>query len=336
MTSLQGPQLSIVIPTYNRPQELRRLLCALSRQIDVLPSGLVEICISDNGANVDTHGASRDVFGKPYVKLHIQSENKGFDRNCIDGFRMATGRYVWFIGDDDMPDASAVSSILNITDAATPVALLLNSRLLADLERTPAPTGAEIKYTVFSTDFNRLPTLVARKIGFLSGHVVETSAGRNVLARYGEAHFMGSDFAHVALFLECCRNRPEAGICYVETPLIFSEPERRRFNPCWIESRLHTDLNGYRMLFAKYCPPDAGQRLLSANAAHVLRDFYQLSMVSSSRPSWTTYMTVARGLGSSGLLAYVCATTILQFSPKWLIFSARAIKRFFMNADRDN
>lgn len=100
-------KLTIYIPTYDRPADLKRLLDAVCPQ---LVDG-VELIVSDN------HGSARDLVaqydGVRYVKRWTDI---GCDGNCLSGVFAGTGEYVWVIGDDDKPMAGAVDYILRHID----------------------------------------------------------------------------------------------------------------------------------------------------------------------------------------------------------------------------
>ena len=98
---MKGPFLSICIPSYNRPNQLRNLL----NSIDCIPMD-VEIVVSEDFAPkraevrsaVETFSAS-----STYTILYQEnSENLGFDANLRRLVECASGEYLVFMGDDDL------------------------------------------------------------------------------------------------------------------------------------------------------------------------------------------------------------------------------------------
>jgi glycosyltransferase involved in cell wall biosynthesis len=81
-------RFSVIIPVYNRPDELRELLTSLTRQT-ALP---YEVIVVEDGSTVSSRGVA-DEFGALLTIKYITKSNggQGFARN--DGFRTATGDY---------------------------------------------------------------------------------------------------------------------------------------------------------------------------------------------------------------------------------------------------
>ncbi len=96
------PALSICIPSYNRPQELLRLL----HSIDSKRGDQIEIVIAEDYAPkraevcdcVDEYKRNT-----AYRVKYIENEaNLGYDHNIRRVADMATGEWVMFMGDDDL------------------------------------------------------------------------------------------------------------------------------------------------------------------------------------------------------------------------------------------
>lgn len=93
--------LSICIPSYNRPQTLRRLL----NSIDVRDYSLIEIVICED--NSPSRELIREVVMdfKATTKYHLvyveNLKNLGFDRNWRELSLHASGEYLLYMGDDD-------------------------------------------------------------------------------------------------------------------------------------------------------------------------------------------------------------------------------------------
>ena len=93
--------LSICIPTYNRPNQLPN--CLHSIYLAKKNSNLdFEVCISDNGSNYDVTKIIQPYKDKLKIRLNKNKLNLGFQPNSLKAISMATGEYVWAIGDDDL------------------------------------------------------------------------------------------------------------------------------------------------------------------------------------------------------------------------------------------
>jgi glycosyltransferase involved in cell wall biosynthesis len=88
---------SVVIPTWNRLEMLRRVLDALEAQLDAPP---FEIIVVNDGSTDDTE---RVVSQRKGITFRTQA-NAGPGRARNHGVSLATGRFVIFIGDDTVPE----------------------------------------------------------------------------------------------------------------------------------------------------------------------------------------------------------------------------------------
>ena len=88
--------ISVIVCTKDRPQELRRFLDSLDRQT-CLPD---EVVIVDGGAGVETREmVLRQAERGPYP-LHYLQTRPGLTRQRNQGVRAAAGRYLMFFDDD--------------------------------------------------------------------------------------------------------------------------------------------------------------------------------------------------------------------------------------------
>lgn len=116
-----GVELSICIPTRNRAHLLDVSLKTLLPQCSGRP---VEVCVSDNAS---TDGTAALLAGSPAVRFETREQDVGIDRNIIAALRMARGRYVLPIGDDETFHADGIDCILSALRDA-PDMLMLKGR----------------------------------------------------------------------------------------------------------------------------------------------------------------------------------------------------------------
>ena len=88
------PLVSIVIPTYNRRDELARVLALLSRQ--TYPNFEV-VVVNDAGEPVDDVVAPHAAF----ARVHVRETNGGVFSTTILGLELALGTHVQILADDD-------------------------------------------------------------------------------------------------------------------------------------------------------------------------------------------------------------------------------------------
>ena len=105
------PILSICIPTYNRAVYLNRLLANISQERRGLER-MVEVCISDNASTDKTQETIRLWKKKMPISAGRNPKNFGFDVNIVKTTQLAHGKFVWYIGDDDVMLQGALAKIL--------------------------------------------------------------------------------------------------------------------------------------------------------------------------------------------------------------------------------
>ncbi len=114
--------VSVVIPTYRRPEVLLRVLDALARQSDP-PS--FEVVVVDDGSGDGT--VARLTAYRPAYPFRFSSQaNSGPAAARNAGVAMARGDYVLFLGDDTVPEAGllAVHAAAHAERRSHPVAVL--------------------------------------------------------------------------------------------------------------------------------------------------------------------------------------------------------------------
>ena len=93
--------LSICIPTYNRPSQLPN--CLNSILIAKKNSNIkFEVCVSDNGSSYDVKKAIKPYKKKLNIKLNQNKKNIGYQPNLQKVISIASGEFIWAIGDDDL------------------------------------------------------------------------------------------------------------------------------------------------------------------------------------------------------------------------------------------
>jgi glycosyltransferase involved in cell wall biosynthesis len=98
MTSI-APELSVIVPTYNRSGALGRCLEALEGQ--TVRESLFDVLVVDDGSTDDTAEVVESTRPRlSYDLKYYYQKNRGPAAARNLGLREATGRYVLFIGDD--------------------------------------------------------------------------------------------------------------------------------------------------------------------------------------------------------------------------------------------
>jgi glycosyltransferase involved in cell wall biosynthesis len=95
------PLVTIVIPTWKRPDSLRRAIDSVLKQT----YSAWEIVVADEGASTETEGIVR-AFGDGRIRYYRHEVRLGFLGNWTFGIRHARGEWIAVLGDDDyyLPD----------------------------------------------------------------------------------------------------------------------------------------------------------------------------------------------------------------------------------------
>jgi glycosyltransferase involved in cell wall biosynthesis len=95
--SSQEPLVSIIIPTYNRQHYLKQAITSAVKQT----YRNIEIIVSDN-CSPESPQALVESFGDSRIRFFRQTQNVGMFANQMNAFKMAQGKYVASLHDDDM------------------------------------------------------------------------------------------------------------------------------------------------------------------------------------------------------------------------------------------
>jgi GT2 family glycosyltransferase len=149
----QSPAVSVVIPTFNRPQALQTCLEALFDQVHMDPG--FEIIVVDDGGACPVQPDLR--HRPPQVSVRVvRQTNAGPAAARNRGARLATGCYLAFTDDDCRPSATWLRSLLDALDRQ-PHALVGGHTRNAVPENLCAETNQWILQRVYS-HFNSDPS----------------------------------------------------------------------------------------------------------------------------------------------------------------------------------
>lgn len=143
------PLLTLAVPTYNRSQYLATFLAAIAPQLAGEPR--VELLISDNASPDDTAGLVRSYESRGLSIRYIRNEaNVGADRNILQCFEEATGKYVWICGDDDVIEPTGLRRVLAHLESGSDYDMIyLQARGFQGAYSPQAPNSTE-RVTVFT------------------------------------------------------------------------------------------------------------------------------------------------------------------------------------------
>ena len=118
-------KLAICIPNYNRVELFRNLLQRLLFQIkDSEYKEIIEICISDDGSDIDiTDEINSVISDNPDIRIKFYrfAKNTGLMNNLISSVEMSEAEYCWVIGnDDDLFGTSTLDTVIDTLSILKP------------------------------------------------------------------------------------------------------------------------------------------------------------------------------------------------------------------------
>jgi hypothetical protein len=118
--------LSILIPTRNRPYEMRTIISILDQIIEELSiTEEIEIIVSDNSDE------TLIVESKKYLRvIHTGGAYQTAEENLFSLLPLATGRYLWPLGDDEIPIKLGVEKLIQLCRNEKYEAMTWNSRVI--------------------------------------------------------------------------------------------------------------------------------------------------------------------------------------------------------------
>ncbi len=105
---MSNPILTIGVPTYNRPEHIQKLVRALLPQL----SEQVLLWVSDNCSDIPVESLFTDEEKRKF-KITRTKANIGGDANIAGRVYECDTKWVWTLGDDDIPLPNSVDIILN-------------------------------------------------------------------------------------------------------------------------------------------------------------------------------------------------------------------------------
>ncbi len=124
---MSEPLLTITIPTYNRLACLRLLLDTLIQQMQEI--GVLgkqcQILVCNNASIDGTTEYLNELRHINGIEVIHHAVNCGGDANILFCFQAAVSKYVWIIGDDDVPLGGAVAAMVECLERDAPDLLYL-------------------------------------------------------------------------------------------------------------------------------------------------------------------------------------------------------------------
>jgi hypothetical protein len=174
------PVLSIVIPTYQRSEELVLAVSSIAEQLTGGLEQKVEIILTDNCSGLETVSRIKHMAGQyPTVSYLLHSRDEGGFFQFFAAPWRARGRYTWVFGSDDVLLQGAVAHVLEMLEREKPSYATLNKKVF-DRHLSEEIVGAA--NLAPDRRFERFEDLMCAlgmgQLGFISSNIELTEAAR--------------------------------------------------------------------------------------------------------------------------------------------------------------
>lgn len=206
-------RLSICIPSYNGIQYIGILLDSLTKCAD---SGF-EIVVSDDCSTDGTWEYLKEYSKRdPRVRVFQNDLNLGMDRNFARSVELASGRFIWLCGQDDLIEPEGIKAVIDIINYDEPpdflhMSYVMHSETSMDMGGMMGKSNKSLVRGSGLADFlasnnENLPT-------FLPEFVIR----RSLWQRVDVSRYFGTSYCQVGVFLEVSKNLRWSRLteCYV-------------------------------------------------------------------------------------------------------------------------
>ncbi len=127
--AMEMPQISIIIPTFNKLDLTRQCLRALQANT---PAPRHEIIVVDNGSTDGTADFLRAEEASGRLRAVFNRDNAGFAKACNQGARAALGRYCLFLNNDTEPQPNWLGPLFFLAEGDPAIAAVGSKLLFPD------------------------------------------------------------------------------------------------------------------------------------------------------------------------------------------------------------
>lgn len=145
--NINEPLVSVIIPTYNRPEYLKEAIASAVNQT----YQNIEIIISDNCSTTNTQAIVTS-FADSRIRFWQQPQNLGMLANQMHAFKMAQGKYVASLHDDDIWNPDFLAKLVPILEANSELILAFCDHYIIDYQSKINDPGTEENSRAYKRD----------------------------------------------------------------------------------------------------------------------------------------------------------------------------------------
>lgn len=187
------PLLSLCIPTYGRAEILRGNLEQIQKQLDSVNIGELELIVSNNCSPDNTEEVVQSFIkqGMP-IRYNCNTENLGSDGNFLKCMHMASGKYIWLLGDDDYLKNGSIAQILDCLRGKD------YGLLYIDFQST---TKGDV---VVYSDHNQMVRKIGRQFTYMSANIYR----KNIVDTIDADKYRNTCLLQMPFFMTSCLSSP--------------------------------------------------------------------------------------------------------------------------------
>lgn len=205
------PILTVAIPTYNRPQSLKKIL----RQLHKEKNQAFQIVVSDDSFLDDVEGVVRKHQGRmSNLYYHKNESGHGYSKNILRLYELAKTRYIWFLSDDEEVLPGAIDGILEALNKYQPVVALFNHINIDPYERRLI--DGVPKDILYNNPKHLIDYTPIMRICFISILVVEKRLPMDLVRKIHDDNNIFTQLSLSVLLLS-----DKFKLCEIATPIIF-------------------------------------------------------------------------------------------------------------------
>ena len=208
------PLLSICIPTYNRPKDVEHILQSLIPQL----TDEVELVIADGSTNTQTKEIFERLLGQhSHHKFIVRGENVGYDGAIVILIEKATGKYIWFFGDDDEIHPGAIAKVLELIKKFPEIAFMW-----ANFDYATVGHNAVVRDEGFFKDRNEVLSSLGLNLTLLSTSIFKRDEIQQTLPKTKKL-IAGSAFAALVPVFEALAGSGK--FYFLKGPYVLYKPQ---------------------------------------------------------------------------------------------------------------
>jgi glycosyltransferase involved in cell wall biosynthesis len=181
--------LSICILSYNQPDDVKKLLDSITNQ--VTPE--VEVFVRDDSTNSETEELIRE-YQKRFPIIYVRGKKEGIDRTVIYLTKEASGKFVWWMGDDIICPGGIAKVLTVIKNYPTVNFIWANYRIHGQ-----DSLAVNISEDRFFQDNEEILSGDVTGLGFISATILRREIALSALI--GAEKYVGSLFANLYIVL---------------------------------------------------------------------------------------------------------------------------------------